>query len=114
MSMAEWTINDEKPGFRIEDDIGAVDSGPAPTIAVKAPAKEADEGPCLYLGPAGQRCYRRALKGGFCAEHQPGATARTKIGKRSKIVAATAGIAGALWPYIYDFVRELIRIFHPR
>jgi hypothetical protein len=112
--MAEWTIHDEKPDFRIEDDIGAVDAGPAPTIAVKSPVKDADEGPCLYLGPAGQRCYQRALKGGFCAEHQPGATARRGIGKRSKIVAAIVGIAGALWPYIYDFVRELMRILHPR
>jgi hypothetical protein len=112
--MDEWTIGDDKPDFRIDDNIGSVDPGPVQTIAVKASTEEADEGPCLYLGPAGQRCYRPALKGGFCAAHQPGATARAKIGKKSKVVAAIAGIGGALWPYIYDFVRELIRILHPR
>src|ERR1700734_2250543 len=30
-------------------------------------------GPCLYLGPQGQRCDRAATEGGFCAKHQPGA-----------------------------------------
>jgi hypothetical protein len=112
--MEEWTINDDKPDFRVEDEIGGVDAGPAATIAVKSRSQEVDEGPCLYLGPAGQRCYRPALKGGFCAAHQPGATARAKLGKKSKIAAAAAGLGGVLWPYIYDFVRELIRILHPR
>lgn len=112
--MAEWTINDEKPDFRAGDDIGSVEPDSIQTIAVNAPAKETDEGPCLYLGPAGQRCYQPALKGGFCAAHQPGATSRAKVGKRTKVAAAAAGIGGALWPYIYDFVRELMRILHPR
>ena len=112
--MEEWTINDDKPDFGVDADIGAVDTGPTPAILVKAPAKEVDEGPCLYLGPAGQRCYRAALKGGFCAAHQPGASVRRRVGKPAKIVAASAGILGALWPYIYDFVRELIKNFHPR
>jgi hypothetical protein len=112
--MDEWTISDDKPDFRVEDDIGAVEPGPASTMAVKAPAEEDDQGPCLYLGPAGQRCYRPAVRDGFCAAHQPGAPARAKIGKRSKLVAAIAGLGGVLWPYVYDFARELIRIFHPR
>ncbi len=113
--MDEWTISDDKPEFRVEDDIGAVDSGPTSTIAVKAPPEEADQGPCLYLGPAGQRCYRPAVKNGFCGIHQPGATAaRAKLGKKSKLAAAIAGLGGVLWPYVYDFLRELIRILHPR
>jgi hypothetical protein len=112
--MDEWTIGDN-PDFRIDDDIGSVEPEPMQTIAVKTPAGQTDEGPCLYLGPAGQRCYRPALKGGFCAVHQPGATAaRATIGRKSKLAAAIAGIGGALWPYIYDFVRELMRILHPR
>lgn len=119
--MAEWTSSGDKPGFRIdgeigriEDEIGPVEPQPMQTISVMARAKETDQGPCLYLGPEGQRCYRRAVEGGFCPAHQPGAAARARIGKRSKILAAIAGIVGALWPYIYDFVREMIRIFHPR
>lgn len=113
--MEDWTLSDNQREFRVEDQIGNVDPGPMRTSAVKAPAKEVDEGPCLYLGPAGQRCYRPALAGGFCAAHQPGIAAeRPRIGKKSKLAAAIAGIGGALWPYIYDFVHQLIRTFHSR
>ena len=73
-----------------------------------------DLGPCLYLGAAGQRCYRRAVKDGFCALHQPGAAAIRRVVKPAKWVAAIGGIVGVLWPYIYDFLHELFRIFHPR
>lgn len=78
-----------------------------------ASSAAADGGPCLYLGPAGQRCYQRAVKGGFCAAHQPDLTTRAKVAKRSKIAAAIAGILGALWPYVYDVVHALMRLFHP-
>lgn len=70
-----------------------------------------DQGPCLYLGPAGQRCNRRAVEGGFCALHQPGAVA-AKLAKPSKIVAAILGILGALWPFVSDFIREILRFLH--
>lgn len=112
--MEEWTVGDDKLEFRVEDRIAAIGSEPVQRIPAEVPATEADEGPCLYLGPAGQRCYRPALPGGFCAAHQPGAAARPKIGKKSKLVAAIAGIGGALWPYIYNFIHQLIRTFHPR
>lgn len=77
-------------------------------------AAVSEQGPCLYLGPAGQRCYRRAVKGGFCAQHQPGSAVARKIGKPSKLIAGIAGILGVLWPYIYDFFHALIRLIHPR
>jgi len=116
--MADSTFGEEQPDFRFEDDvdgIGADDLGPARmAVASSAPAVS-DQGPCLYLGPAGQRCYRRAVKGGFCALHQPGAAAiKRGIGKPSKLIAAVVGIMGVLWPYIYDFLHELFRLFHPR
>jgi hypothetical protein len=111
--MANSRYNDEQSGFRIEDSVGADDLGPIQTAIAAPPTARGNEGPCLYLGPAGQRCYQRAVKGGFCAAHQPGVTARAKIGKRGKLLAAIAGIAGVVWPYVYDFIRELIRIFHP-
>jgi hypothetical protein len=110
--MANSGFSDKQSGPRIEDYIGADDLGPIQSVIASSLIAGADEGPCLYLGPAGQRCFQRAVKGGFCAAHQPGATVRAKLGKRGKLLAAIAGIAGVVWPYVYDFIRELIRLFH--
>ena len=97
----------------VESEVRQDDLGLVSTAFPSATADASDQGPCLYLGPAGQRCSQRAVKGGFCAAHQPGVTARAKVAKRSKIVAAIVGILGALWPYVYDFVHALMRLFHP-
>jgi hypothetical protein len=43
------------------------DFGIKTVSAPGAPSGGADQGPCLYLGPRGQRCGRRATAGGFCA-----------------------------------------------
>lgn len=102
------------PEYRVDDSFGSDDMGPMRTAVASDPEPQTNLGPCLYLGPAGQRCYRPAVKGGFCAQHQPGATAIRKAGKPAKWVAAIGGIVGVLWPYIYDFLHELFRIFHPR
>ena len=75
-------------------------------------AAKADLGPCLYLGPAGQRCDQRAFEAGYCAKHQPGAAPPIVAG--SKVVAASFGIIGLLWPYLADLVREIIRLVHSR
>ncbi len=109
----DWTIGESQRDQQIEDDIRPDDPGSIQTTAPAASGAP-DEGPCLYLGPSGQRCYQRAIKDGFCAAHQPGVTTRAQIAKRSKIAAAIAGILGALWPYVYDFVHALFRMFHPR
>jgi hypothetical protein len=74
-----------------------------------APAGGADNGPCLYLGPSGQRCSRRALEGGFCALHQPGAKSPASKTSHTKRVAAAIGALGALVPWLIDLIRELIR-----
>lgn len=98
----------------MDDGFGPDEIGSMQTAVAPSPEPAADQGPCLYLGPAGQRCYRRAVKDGFCALHLPGAAAIRKVGKPAKWVAAIGGIVGVLWPYIYDFLHELFRIFHPR
>ncbi|MGH9685254.1 MAG: hypothetical protein ACRD4S_16785 [Candidatus Acidiferrales bacterium] len=70
-------------------------------------------GPCLYLGPAGERCYRPALDGGFCSKHDPNAV-KSKISVPSRVAAASLGILGVLWPYVADLVKEIIRWMHAR
>jgi hypothetical protein len=70
-------------------------------------------GPCLYLGPAGQRCNRPALAGSFCAKHRPGGIA-SAVRNPSRVLAATGAIVALLWPYIEDLVREIIRWTHSR
>jgi hypothetical protein len=74
--------------------------------------QNADQGPCLYLGPAGQRCSRRALQGGFCARHQPGSgqVAGLSVPQISKRAVALFGLLAVLWPVLADLVRELIRL----
>jgi hypothetical protein len=69
-------------------------------------------GKCLYLGPAGQRCNRDALDDEFCSVHQPGATAATIGALPKRTLAAIIAIAGILWPYISDLIRELVRWIH--
>src|SRR6267143_5161755 len=75
----------------------------------------ADLGPCLYLGPAGQRCTSRATAGGFCRRHQStgdlsGADADTPL-LSPRRVGAIFTILALLWPLLADIVRALIRYF---
>jgi len=70
-----------------------------------------DLGPCLYLGPAGQRCDRRAVEGSFCLRHQPDAISealRTQFPRRA---LAVIGVLAVLWPVLADLIRELMRFF---
>jgi hypothetical protein len=69
-----------------------------------------DYGPCLYLGPAGQRCSRRALEGGFCALHTSGAKPPVASKPSAKRVAAVVGALVALLPWLGDLIREMIRL----
>ncbi|HWG57843.1 MAG TPA: hypothetical protein VN661_02225 [Candidatus Acidoferrales bacterium] len=97
------------------DRSGAALPAPTPMPRMPVAAKSADQGPCLYLGPAGERCEQRALKGGFCRRHQPGAP-RFIIGDAnppltSKRVAAIVAIIGALWPILMDFLHALAKFF---
>ena len=90
----------------------ADDFGIATLSGAGAPSSGADQGPCLYLGPRGQRCDRRATKGGFCAIHQPDG-AISRVAKPSKKLAASLlAIVAIIWPYLADILREVIRWIH--
>jgi hypothetical protein len=70
----------------------------------------ADQGPCLYLGPAGQRCSRRATMGGYCSQHQPGAAGISVPTISPKKMAAIGVAIAMLWPEIVKVASALIRL----
>ncbi len=78
-------------------------------------SSRADAGECLYLGPAGQRCERRAPApgGGFCAMHQRDGIA-SRMGNPARVLAAAVTIVVLLWPYVEELVHEIIRWKHSR
>jgi hypothetical protein len=76
------------------------------------PSSSADQGPCLYLGPRGQRCARRATKGGFCALHQPDAPVARIARPSKKLAASILAIIAVIWPYLADVLREVLRWIH--
>jgi hypothetical protein len=81
----------------------------APGAATRSTA-ESEQGPCLYFGPAGQRCSRPALAGGFCSRHSPDArtdAATTTISPRKLIAILAAAVA--LWPILADVIRAILR-----
>jgi Family of unknown function (DUF5763) len=86
---------------------------------VKTPLHN-DQGPCVYLGPQGQRCSRPAIANGFCGQHRPAPPARpgaapTAAGRKSPIAAAVFFAIALLenfWPAISDLFREIIRWIH--
>jgi hypothetical protein len=80
-----------------------------PSLAEPIHTDSRDRGPCLYLGPAGQRCNRAALDGGFCASHRPGRRIASAIRDPARVLAATIAIVALLWPYLHDVVRELLQ-----
>jgi hypothetical protein len=67
-----------------------------------------DQGPCLYFGPAGQRCNRRGIEGGFCSRHQPGRQ-MLSVPQVSRRTVGVVGLLAVLWPVLADLIRELIR-----
>lgn len=90
------------------------DSGSDQPIFSQLPAIQVPNRPlCLYLGPAGERCYRPALDNGFCPSHQPNASPgalRDASRSRKKKAAATVGIIAAFWPLIEELIRQLLRL----
>jgi hypothetical protein len=94
------------------EDGGEGSTIPQPRMTISGAAK-GDQGPCLYLGPGGQRCDRRAVRDGFCSRHLPGATVgKTSTTPSKKVIAALIAISGILWPYLEDIVREVLRWIH--
>jgi hypothetical protein len=70
------------------------------------------QGLCLYFGPAGQRCSRPALPGGFCERHRPElAVEDTPPSTPRRAIAILTALA-ALWPVLSTLLRELFRWLH--
>ena len=84
------------------------DALPAEALAVSPTA--GNPGPCLYLGPAGQRCDRPAVEGSFCSRHQPSPSGSPSSKGISRRAIAAGGIIAVLWPVLADLVREIIRL----
>lgn len=88
---------------------------PTPNLSLPEPAPPSTltsiKTPCLYIGPAGQRCNRPALTDGFCAKHRLGSPAvdepESTFAKRA---IAIITVLVALWPVLADLIRELIRL----
>jgi len=94
-------IPDSTPG----GDFAATFPASAPDVA---PGRE-EHGPCLYFGPRGQRCDRRALPNGYCSTHQAGAREqflRTQVPRR---IVAFLGLLAVVWPLLADLIREILR-----
>lgn len=81
---------------------------PKPSVAKRALL--GDLGPCLYLGPAGQRCDRRATRDGFCQRHQPGASVTSAPFFTPKKLAAFLIALAMLWPELTRFLSALARL----
>jgi hypothetical protein len=69
-----------------------------------------EEGPCLYLGPAGQRCHRPALERGYCSRHLPGSRAELFRSELPRRAVAVLGLLAVIWPLLVDLVREILRL----
>ena len=98
----------EMPDFG-EPNFGDVDS-PAESGGAPKRVPVDDQGPCLYLGPSGQRCGRRAVAGNFCTRHQPGASQTLSLPQVSRRSAAVIGLLAVLWPVLADLIREIVRL----
>ena len=104
---ASWSESTPDRGFR---------RGPAQTATAQTATTQPNLGPCLYFGPAGERCDRRAVEDGFCARHQQSragwsaAATPLSIPQVTKRAVGAAGIIAVLWPILADLIREIIRL----
>jgi hypothetical protein len=97
----------------------------SPRIQTRLKVDTADQGPCLYFGPSGERCDRRALRDGYCAAHLPaqpsqqaasaastGPTAEKPYQRTVKVVSVLAALVGFLAPLLENIIREILRWLH--
>lgn len=102
------------PQVPADQSLGSAASPDQPVFSQIPNVQVANRPLCLYLGPAGERCYRPALDSGFCPSHQPNGSpsaARDQSRSRKKKAAATVGIIAAMWPLIEELLRQLFRLF---
>ncbi len=83
---------------------------PRPPQPLKSTSKSRVLGPCLYIGPAGQRCNCPAGESGFCSKHGVNQQDDTSSSLHVKRGLAVIGVLAALWPFIAELVRELLRL----
>ena len=69
-------------------------------------------GPCLYLGPSGERCGAAAVEDCYCARHVPGA--KLLPVNATKALVAGAAVVAILWPIFADLYREILRFIYSR
>jgi hypothetical protein len=117
------------PEFGVETSPAGIESAPYGVTSTIRKNSD-DQGPCLYFGPQGQRCDRRAIANGFCRRHLPAQLDQSaRFGARSparpgvappgskpfaRVIAVGIAIFAALWPVIADLLREIIRWIHAR
>jgi hypothetical protein len=80
------------------------------SLPVPRRTSSVDLGPCLYFGPEGQRCDRRATKDGFCSRHQPGTPAISAPFFTPKKLAAFLIALAMFWPELAKFLSALARL----
>jgi hypothetical protein len=107
---------DDLPGSSAASDAPELPQIVAPTVASRS-AASGDQGPCLFFGPRGERCSRRAVRNGFCSLHQPGAarsaaTATSQTARWGKIIGAVIALLGFLGPMLENIIREILRWIH--
>ena len=95
----ELEIPEDLEAFEGEDEAGYGGSD-APTGSY---------GPCLHLGPQGQRCSRQALTGGYCARHHGDPELRLPGRNYTRVIVATVALIVIVWPYLAEAVHDLVR-----
>ena len=104
---------DQGDEFKIEIAKNSRDvSGVKPRGRGWGDARKGKYGTCLHFGPAGERCTRLALEGGFCERHRLGATPPAVFAITPKRVVAIVAALAAFWPVLAGLVREFIRWIH--
>jgi hypothetical protein len=98
------TVNDRIERVELE-----VPSDRESGFEAKAARTGASQGPCLYLGPGGQRCARPAVEGGHCRKHHVDPSLRESARSYARVIAATVALVIIVWPYISELLRDLIR-----
>ena len=63
-------------------------------------------GPCLYLGPGGQRCERPSREDGFCDRHAPEGSSGAWASP-VRIAAAILLLLATIWPLLVRLLREI-------
>jgi hypothetical protein len=107
------TVNDriERVELEVPEGLEGALQEEAPAEKLMAPREGASVyGPCLYLGPAGERCARAALQGGYCARHHIDPEMRSDDRRNyTRVIVASIALVIVIWPYISDLLRDLVR-----